>query len=521
MPLAEFAQSDFTIDDEEIDSLQHLLLEHERPLSTEQLALALLEARFQAEEERARAIYQDCLIYDPTHDYEIGARLLFTAENQIVGEVVGKRAGHNQELGEFCVLQLDFADGERREYAAALAKPHALSQNATPALFEDGFKKRAADQLAESGESILPALTARLHANGQLVQGGDHWFPRDLLVKIGAGQLQLIEAVLQLQGGGPLTIQELLLRTGDGINVDDHLLSFSLNIALRADARFTEVGPAGQILWFLTSELPEEANKTNPFLRYEPDPSNELSDWSELPKEMSACLRELDDEWSEQHRPANPQSTFTITLTYPHRRAGTLPLNSRLSHFFPRSRIARCIWMTFIDSKDGEIHQGWVFPEGRYVSGLAPWYRKHRVPIGAYISLYKTDEPTRIRIDYIAYNERSENVRIAEPKQNRLRFSEQRRPISVAYDDLMIFGVADLPGLDTVAAATQSLPLPQLLRDLGGALSALTPQGALHFKTLYSAVNLLRRLPPAPLCAALLQSADFRSVGGNYWTLTR
>ena len=517
MPPADIDPFTFTIEDEEIDALQHLLLERGQPLSTEEMALALIENRYQREEARARTIHQDCTTYDPAGSYEIGERLLFTTENNVTGEIVSERAGENDTQGEFRVLQLQFEDGKQREYAAALTAAHTLNHTDNQPLFVDSDADRAANLLAAQSKNILPALAKRLHENGQLAHGGDAWFPNDLLMEISAGQLQLIEAVLQLGGGGPLRPEDLLERSGEAAGDFNPLLIFSLNVALREDERFTEVGPAGYLLWHLTSMLPAESRALNPLLRYTPTDSSKPLD---LNRDMRECLRELDDEWSAAEPTATADSA-TLTLTYPHRRAGTLPLNLSLRGLSLQSRINRCIWMTFVDGKDGENYPGWILPEGRYVLGLAPFYRKHLVPIGAYILLHQTEEPTHLKVDYIAYNERSENVRLAVPRDDHLTFSEQRRPIGVAYDDLMIFGIDDLIGLDRVAAATNKQPLAQLLRDLAGALSVLTPQGAIHFKTLYSAANLLRRVPPAPLCAALLASEDFRSVGGNYWTLTR
>jgi len=38
-----------------------------------------------------------------------------------------------------------------------------------------------------------------------------------------------------------------------------------------------------------------------------------------------------------------------------------------------------------------------------------------------------------------------------------------------------------------------------------------------HAKTIYSAVNLLRRCPPGPILAELSARLAFVSVGGGYW----
>jgi hypothetical protein len=49
-------------------------------------------------------------------------------------------------------------------------------------------------------------------------------------------------------------------------------------------------------------------------------------------------------------------------------------------------------------------------------------------------------------------------------------------------------------------------------------LVKLSPQGTVHAKTIYSAVNVLRRTPPGPVFAQLSTEACFVSMGGGYWT---
>ena len=47
-----------------------------------------------------------------------------------------------------------------------------------------------------------------------------------------------------------------------------------------------------------------------------------------------------------------------------------------------------------------------------------------------------------------------------------------------------------------------------------------SPQGAVHAKTIYSAVNVLRRVPPGPILATLASNPDFEYVGNHYWKLS-
>jgi hypothetical protein len=49
-------------------------------------------------------------------------------------------------------------------------------------------------------------------------------------------------------------------------------------------------------------------------------------------------------------------------------------------------------------------------------------------------------------------------------------------------------------------------------------LVSLSPQATVHAKTIYSAVNVLRRTPPGPVFALLSTEPCFVPMGGGYWT---
>jgi hypothetical protein len=55
------------------------------------------------------------------------------------------------------------------------------------------------------------------------------------------------------------------------------------------------------------------------------------------------------------------------------------------------------------------------------------------------------------------------------------------------------------------------------LAELFPELAKLTPQQTVHAKTLYSAINMLKRLPPGPVFAELVRNPAFQSVGDHYW----
>ncbi len=85
----------------------------------------------------------------------------------------------------------------------------------------------------------------------------------------------------------------------------------------------------------------------------------------------------------------------------------------------------------------------------------------------------------------------------------------------------MFLGADDLKAVDALWISTENPErrLVDIVRDIMGELMRLNPQRTVHAKTLYSAVNVLRRCPPGPIVATLATEPDFEHVGGPYWRL--
>jgi hypothetical protein len=108
---------------------------------------------------------------------------------------------------------------------------------------------------------------------------------------------------------------------------------------------------------------------------------------------------------------------------------------------------------------------------------------------------------------------------LASIADNRIQFELSRRAIPCGYDDLLIVGTDVIAAIDAhwrrAVAANRSIAY--LLAEIFPSLAALSPQNSVHAKTLYSAMNMLKRLPPGPLFAELVRLPAFKAVGDNYW----
>ncbi len=516
----------FTVGKDDIEYLTSMLLEQEKPLSTETLAKALIEERLTQEVTQLREQYKDSRIYNPSHSYESGQKLLFPAFNFASGQVLDVRTGHNPEYDTFEVIAVEFDESENnradkpREFAAGLASPHALSQTDNDGLtLELSTAELSIDEIMDSvGDDIIYTVENALSENESLIQVAGKWFPRELVVEINEGHLHLAEAVLDINGGGPLSPEEIITEMGGLASGSSELQIFSLNNALREDSRFDEVGPAGGVLWYLQRLEPDAVQRTPSMLYYSPIPY----DRSLLTAQMLDLEEDIDDELSEGVAASEEIEQATITLIYSHRRTGTLPLNAHMRQIFPTAQQTPRVFVTMVDGQDGEEYRGWVVRKDRYIYGLDTFFRKHRLPIGAYVTVSKSDTPGKVIVNFNAYRPRTEWIRLITPKNNQISFENHKRSIGAEYDDLMILGADDLAAVDTLFDTTQQQKktLAGILRTVIPSLGRLTPQATAHAKTIYSAVNAIKRCPPGPIFATLVANPDFENVGGDYWKLS-
>ena len=63
-------------------------------------------------------------------------------------------------------------------------------------------------------------------------------------------------------------------------------------------------------------------------------------------------------------------------------------------------------------------------------------------------------------------------------------------------------------------------PFEELVVSMIRELSKLTPQGHVHAQELYSAINIVRRVPPAPLFAMLASKPEITHVGDLHFRLS-
>ena len=501
----------FSLTDSDIEQLYNHLLETEKPQSISELARVLFQHRVNEEIRAIQRTMKGRAVYQPQNEYEVGADLVFPALGFVQGTVTAVRAGFNPEEGSFSVVAVDLA-GKQREFATAYTAPHPLNSESEGDLI--GLLNLDTDALLEQfGPEVMPMLAEALRAHPDFVVLGSEWFVKSLMADINVGHLHLAEAVLEIADGGPMTADEILPNLDLDPGVDRSVQRFSLNYALLKDGRFDEVGGKGRVTWSLRRMEPEAVQTIPPRLVYEPIEY----DRTLLTSQLRLLEHELDDEWSQFDTPAASQPAI-LALTYPHRLAGTLPLSSRLRPLFdtgkaPRQRVV------FVEEETQQEIVGWVVPEGRYVYGLGDWYAEHEIPVGGFINLAPGAEPGRLILGYDSRKPQREWVRLATVVDNRIHFELKRRAVGCGYDDLLIVGTDVVAAIDALWRRNEAgnRSLVSIMAEMFPSLAVLTPQNTVHAKTLYSAVNMVRRTPPGPIFAELERHPAFQTVGDHYW----
>ena len=500
----------FNLQEEDIEFLYNYLLELETPLTSKELFSALVKERIRNEVE---ALEQQRTsageVYTPRESYSFGQKLVFPIFGWKSGQVIDLRPARNPDLPPFEVIRVRLEDGEEREFASGLSE-HVLNDpfSISPA----GESLDAGYVVGEYGEELSARLEEGLSANDDFVRIAGRWFPRALLVDVNQGHLNLAEAVLDMLGGGPLPTAALLEQVELPSNANPKLVEFSMDLALEEDPRFDEVGPAGEVLWFLKRLEPEEVKETPLVLRY----AEVDHDRSALSREMLQLERELDDELSPIESRADRQDEVEIRLIYPHWRAGSLPLSSRIRHLFPTAYEAPRIRFTLIDEDSQDRFPAWVVREKRYVVGLRNWYEKHGLIPGSLVKVWRGKKPGEVFISMESRRASRDWIRtVLVGSDGGIVFAMLKQVINAAYDERMAIAVPDMETLDGVWTRMQKErpPFERVVVNMVRELAKLNPQSHVHASELYAALNIVRRCPPGPILALLASRPWFIHVG--------
>lgn len=520
---AAFWRDQFEVTPADLDFIYGQLLDAKSPISIADLSLALINEYLRRENAHMEKELAKGEIYQPKKNYEVNQVLVFPALDFQVGTVTAVRPGQNPEHGSFSVITVQFDGEDPKEFAAKLGTPHRLNQTNGSSLMDEGTLLSGEEIFSLYEEDVVDSLLYALEEGEraeEFVEVNERWLLSDMLAEVHIGHLNIAEALIEM-AGEPLPIQKMLGDLDLDTDVSPAMQVISLEHALRQDKRFDQVGTEVSTSWFLRRLEPDEAVEVPQVLEYRPVRYNRAL----LSVELLQLEWELDDEWGESGLSSsvpNMVPSTSFSLTYPHRRAGTIPLSGRTQSFFPRAETGRSM-VTLVGGRYGNRMTGWVVHEGRYVCGLKEWMDEHAIPVGAHITLERTGDKGEIMVDFRPRRPKREWARIASLDDGgSLVFTMNKIQIGCEYDDDLIVDEEDSKIMDRLRGhlAAGSLTLEQLVEIAVLELIKLNPKGNVHAKTVYSAVNMLRRCPPGPIFHALISNRRFQDLSGGLFAMS-
>jgi hypothetical protein len=277
------------------------------------------------------------------------------------------------------------------------------------------------------------------------------------------------------------------------------------------------VGPVGDPRWFLTRLEPLEAIDFPKILHTAPANANTLAPELET---IAAELHEAVDLNGDAPPSSAARDEVTVLLTYPHRRTGTLPLTAAVRTLLPKFSNPR-LKITLRDPGGEKKIAAYAIRDGNYIAGLTPWFNAWRLSPGAILTLKRGADPLTLVIDPQLQREHALWVRVARIAAGRLTFGTERRPLTHKYDDEMLIVIGDAAGLEQLSDSAQAkLPIDTLLEEVFPELAKLSSAGSVHAKTVYSALNFVRRIGPRAAFGALMASRAVTATGGGYFMLS-
>lgn len=499
----------------DIESIYNHLLEIETPLPITDLTRFLIENRIKLEKEHlVQSRKSDGTQYFPKDQFKKGQSLVFPHRNYQKGKVQSVRPGSNPEFPELEVVVVEFASDDVISFASNLQN-HKLNDFRPEEEGDESFD--AVKVESNYGDDLSRKLEEMLAKNEDLINIGGNYFPRSLLVDVSVGHMNLAEAVLEMADGGPLVSSDLIKQIELPTDANANLTEFSLNYALQEDPRFDEVGPSGETLWFLKRLEPDEVQNIPFTLKY----SEEAIALPDDLKQFTNFGPEFNDELEpgDQHGQVDE---VTIILTYPHWRAGTLPLTSKLKRLFPTAFETPRIQFTFKDSTTGDLFNGWVVRPARYVYGLKAWYEKEGFIPGSLIHIKRGEVPGQI--DICADKKRTAKDWLKTflvGADGGYVFALLKHTVTSSFDDRMAIVIPDVAAVDAIWEKYQKTKpsIEKIVINMMRELSKLNPQGHIHAEELYTAVNLVKRCPPSPIIELLFTRPWSNHMGDQYFKL--
>ena len=190
---------DFLLTADDVEHLRGLLLDGDGPLTTQELAAALVTERCRREEAELRSELAEGTLYQPKKTFQVDDKVIFPALDFRLGKITAIRPGQNPEYGAFEVITVDFGPERRpRSFAAGLTAPHKLNVD-IPDLLVSGDLASPQKLLGTVASHLPERLAAQLSEQAGFAAFEDRWLLRDLLAEVHVGHLNIAEAMIEMR----------------------------------------------------------------------------------------------------------------------------------------------------------------------------------------------------------------------------------------------------------------------------------------------------------------------------------
>lgn len=503
----------FSPDRADLELLARFIRSEGVPCTTDVLLHRLLQhklAEGRSDSVDIEELPPDTVIYQKAGDYRVNQRIYIASEGRmaIVERKEPKpyatpRDGGRTTFWHKCqCIEVRLADGTVKQFICAAP----FLESALPA------KSSLGDLIELRGRQLRDRLkhslwndSARRFASFQR-----EWCLRELLVANDEATVQEIEHLL-LRRGTPTSVLEIASILFE--DVSDPVVVFSLGVLLNSSNLFRRVreSPPPE-LWFL-SEHPTKVDvpkrRAVPSVRRKIIESDPRVVKTEKPRKRRTKTK------IRRRR----RVELIVPVGYPE--SGTLPVNSKTSGVFPAG--SGEIPLIFIDARSGLRMQGGVSHDDGHSWGLFDWFQAYDIRAGAKIVIERTDDEFVLKVDYVP---------AACPVTYRLRVVTWQagelvsftREFTPAYEvDAEIYEYSTVFEDPKALWAEATDAIFDIICCVFPALAQGDADGAVHYRTISSAVSYVRRCAPSTVWALLSTHECFQHVAGRpgYWSFER
>jgi hypothetical protein len=148
---------------------------------------------------------------------------------------------------------------------------------------------------------------------------------------------------------------------------------------------------------------------------------------------------------------------------------------------------------------------------------LRSWYLEKGVMPGSYVRVRRGSQPGEVVVEVDPHHSNKEWVRTAlVGADGGVVYASTKQVVETAFDERMVVALpSESDALDEAwkSGKKRKRPLEQVVLETMRDLSKLNPQNHVHVSELYSAINVVLRVPPGPLMALLATGSSFVHVG--------